>query len=118
LSADFEVGKGIIGILATVNVTTFIIAFVAGIACMLAFETRASAAVGVAISVTTIPAAAYAGVTLALAQSQAAEGALRVLAVNVVMLLAGGTLTLAIQRIANAPRATGATIPADRTAPR
>jgi uncharacterized hydrophobic protein (TIGR00271 family) len=115
LAPDFEVGTGVIGILATVNVTTFIIAFVAGIAGMLAFETRASAAVGVAISVTTIPAAAYAGVTLALAQSHAAAGAFAVLSVNVVMLLTGGTLTLAIQRLVNAPRAPGARVPADGT---
>jgi uncharacterized hydrophobic protein (TIGR00271 family) len=115
LAPDFEVGPGVIGILATVNVTTFIIAFVAGIAGMLAFETRASAAVGVAISVTTIPAAAYAGVTLALAQSHDAAGALAVLGVNVVMLLIGGTLTLAVQRMVDTPRPTGAGSASART---
>jgi hypothetical protein len=39
-------------------------AFAAGVAVMLSLETRARAAVGVAISVTTIPAAAYLGVAL------------------------------------------------------
>jgi uncharacterized membrane protein len=48
--------------LSTVNISTPIVAFAAGIAGMLALETRASSAVGVAISVTTIPASAYLGV--------------------------------------------------------
>ena len=48
------------------DASTFIVAFAAGVAGMLAFETRASAAVGVAISVTTIPAAAYLGVSTAI----------------------------------------------------
>ena len=39
---------------------------IAGAAGMLAFETRAASAIGVAISVTTIPAAAYLGVAVAL----------------------------------------------------
>ena len=65
---------------------------------MLALETRASSAVGVAISVTTIPAAAYFGVALAVTEMQKAGGALAVLGVNVSMLLAGGTATLLAQR--------------------
>jgi len=77
---------------------TVIIAFVAGIAGMLATETRASAAVGVAISVTTIPAAAYAGVAVAIGESHGARGGLAVLGVNVLMLLVGGTLALVVQR--------------------
>lgn len=48
--------------LSTVNISTPIVAFAAGVAGMLALETRASSAVGVAISVTTIPASAYLGV--------------------------------------------------------
>ena len=51
-----------LGGLATVNHETIVVALVAGIAGMLALETRASAAVGVAVSVTTIPAAGYLGV--------------------------------------------------------
>jgi uncharacterized hydrophobic protein (TIGR00271 family) len=77
---------------------TVIIAFVAGIAGMLATETRASAAVGVAISVTTIPAAAYAGVAIAIGESHEALGGLAVLGVNVTMMLVGGTLALMVQR--------------------
>ena len=45
-----------------VNASTILVALAAGVAGMLAVETRASSAVGVAISVTTIPAAAYLGV--------------------------------------------------------
>jgi uncharacterized hydrophobic protein (TIGR00271 family) len=47
-----------------VGVSTICIAFAAGVAGILALETRASAAVGVAISVTTIPAVAFLGVGL------------------------------------------------------
>ncbi len=82
----------------TVNASTFVVAFAAGVAGMLAFETRASAAVGVAISVTTIPAAAYLGVSTAVRDGPGSLGAFQVLLVNVTMLLLAGTLTLAIQR--------------------
>ena len=57
---------GVLGGLVSVNDKTIVVAFVAGVAGMLAFETRASSAIGVAISVTTIPAAAYLGVALGL----------------------------------------------------
>jgi hypothetical protein len=65
---------------------------------MLSFETRASAAVGVAISVTTIPASAYWGVALGAGQADGAGGALLVLAVNVCLLIVSGSATLALQR--------------------
>ena len=61
-------------------------------------QTRASAAVGVAISVTTIPASAYIGVALGNGELDAADGAAVVLAVNVAMLLTSGSLTLLAQR--------------------
>ena len=87
--------------LVTIGVGTFGVALAAGVAAMLALETRASSAVGVAISVTTIPAAAYIGVALAVSQPTKAGGALAVLATNVAMLLVGGTATLAVQRWLN-----------------
>ena len=74
------------------------------IAGMLAVETRASAAVGVAISVTTIPATAFLGVALGTGELGKSWSALAVLAVNIAMMLAGGSLTLAVQRL-RAPRA-------------
>jgi uncharacterized hydrophobic protein (TIGR00271 family) len=84
--------------LSTVNISTPIVAFAAGVAGMLALETRASSAVGVAISVTTIPASAYLGVAAGVGQIDKAWGALLVLAINVSMLLLAGCLTLLVQR--------------------
>lgn len=80
------------------NTTTILVAFTAGVAGMLAVETRASAAVGVAISVTTIPAAAYLGVALGTGQFRPALPALGVLAANIALMLAGGSIVLAVQR--------------------
>jgi uncharacterized hydrophobic protein (TIGR00271 family) len=87
-----------LGGLTTVSDETIAVAFVAGAAGMLALETRASAGVGVAISVTTIPAAAYLGVALGVGELAKAEGTLRVLGMNVVMMALGASLTLAVQR--------------------
>src|SRR6202007_619620 len=84
--------------LSTVNISTPIVAFAAGGAGILALETRASSAVGVAISVTTIPASAYLGVALGVGNAAKALGALAVLGVNIVMLLMGGSVTLLAQR--------------------
>ncbi len=99
LPANFVVGQGgFLEGLSTVNVSTPIVAFAAGVAGMLALETRASSAVGVAISVTTIPASAYLGVATGVGSTDKALGALLVLGVNVSMLLAAGCLTLLVQR--------------------
>jgi uncharacterized hydrophobic protein (TIGR00271 family) len=98
LPAGFEVGESALAGLTTINSATIGVALAAGVAAMLALETRASAAVGVAISVTTIPAAAYLGVAAGLGQLDKVWGALAVLAVNVAMLLLGGTTTLFVQR--------------------
>lgn len=84
--------------LAHVNDETIAVAVAAGVAGMLAFETRASSGVGVAISVTTIPAAAYLGVALGLGEGSKALGALAVLTTNVVMIVAGACVTLSGQR--------------------
>jgi hypothetical protein len=75
---------------------------------MLSFETRASAAVGVAISVTTIPASAYLGVALGAGGIDHALGALVVLVINVTLLIVGGTMTLLVQR--SLPNRSGAPI--------
>jgi uncharacterized hydrophobic protein (TIGR00271 family) len=99
LPAGFVIGQGgFLTGLSTVNVSTPIVAFAAGVAGMLALETRASSAVGVAISVTTIPASAYLGVAAGIGQPGKAAGALLVLGVNVAMLLAGASSTLLVQR--------------------
>ncbi len=99
LPAGFDVGKGhLLQGLSSVNISTPIVAFAAGVAGMLALETRASSAVGVAISVTTIPASAYLGVAAGVGEASQALGALLVLGINVVMLLAGGCATLLLQQ--------------------
>jgi uncharacterized hydrophobic protein (TIGR00271 family) len=102
LPENFHVRGGGIGTLARVDLSTVIVAGVAGVAAILAFETRASAAVGVAISVTTIPAAAYAGVALGLGDIDDALHGLAVLGVNLCSLLVTGTTTLAVQRLRGA----------------
>jgi Domain of unknown function (DUF389) len=52
LPSDFEIGSSVLSGLTTVNVSTIGVALAAGVAGMLALETRASAAVGVGISIT------------------------------------------------------------------
>ena len=98
LPSNFKVGEHALAGLTTVNNSTFVVALAAGVAGILALETRASAAVGVAISVTTIPASAYLGVAAGVGEVGKASGALAVLAINVAMLLVGGSLTLLAQQ--------------------
>jgi uncharacterized hydrophobic protein (TIGR00271 family) len=98
LPSNFTLGSSVLSGLTTVNVSTIGVALAAGVAGMLALETRASAAVGVGISITTIPAAAYLGVAAGVGKADEAFGALAVLGVNVAMLLIAGTLTLLLQR--------------------
>jgi uncharacterized hydrophobic protein (TIGR00271 family) len=104
LSSSFQVStQGLHG-LAHVDYSTVLVALAAGVAAMLSFETRAAAAVGVAISVTTIPASALFGVSLGLGDTGASWGAAAVLGVNVTLLLVSGSLTLAVQRFAASRR--------------
>ena len=97
LPGDLVLGSGGIGTLAHVDYSTALVALAAGVAAILSFETRASAAVGVAISVTTIPASAYFGVAIGLGAPDEGLGALLVLGINVTMLLLAGSATLALQ---------------------
>ncbi len=96
LPGNYQIGQGGLGNLARTDYSTVLVALAAGVAAMLAFETRASAAVGVAISVTTIPASAYLGVAIGVGEKGA--GAVLVLVVNVLLLIISGSLTLAAQR--------------------
>jgi hypothetical protein len=59
--------------------------------------------VGVAISITTIPAAAFIGAAVAVGDVEALRGALAVLAANVGLIVVAGTVTLALQRRDRAP---------------
>jgi uncharacterized hydrophobic protein (TIGR00271 family) len=82
-----------------VHASTILVALSAGIAGMLAVETRASSAVGVAISVTTVPAVAYLGVAAGAGERGHTLSGLAVLSTNVAMMLIGGSAALAIQRM-------------------
>jgi uncharacterized hydrophobic protein (TIGR00271 family) len=98
IPSDFDIqDTGVLGSLTTVNDETIVVALVAGIAGMLALETRASSGVGVAISVTTIPASAYLGVAAGLGEIGEALGALGVLGANVLMMVVGAVATLGLQ---------------------
>jgi uncharacterized hydrophobic protein (TIGR00271 family) len=99
IPATFDIHSTVLGTLTTVSNETIVVALAAGIAGMLALETRASAGVGVAVSVTTIPAAAYLGVAAGLREADQARGAVGVLAANVAMLVVGASGTLALQRL-------------------
>jgi uncharacterized hydrophobic protein (TIGR00271 family) len=98
LPSNFNLSSSVLQGLVHVDNETIVVAFAAGIAGMLAFETRASSGVGVAISVTTIPAAAYLGVATGLGEAEKAIGALAVLCTNVAMIVLGASITLIIQR--------------------
>jgi uncharacterized hydrophobic protein (TIGR00271 family) len=87
-----------LGGLTSINHETIVVALVAGVAGMLSLETRASSAVGVAVSVTTIPAAAYLGVAAGLGEAGTAWGALGLLGANVSMMVLGACVTLLVQR--------------------
>jgi uncharacterized hydrophobic protein (TIGR00271 family) len=96
---DADIHSGVVYSLAHVSAATVCVAAAAGVAGMLSFESRASFAVGVAISVTTIPAAAYIGVAAGLGEWEGAGGGLTVLVVNLAVLLVAGTLTLGVQTL-------------------
>jgi uncharacterized hydrophobic protein (TIGR00271 family) len=98
LASDFKVHDTALQGLNHIDYSTILVALAAGVAAMLSFETRAAAAVGVAISVTTIPASALFGVSLGLGEVGVSWGAAGVLGVNVSLLLLSGTATLAAQR--------------------
>jgi uncharacterized hydrophobic protein (TIGR00271 family) len=98
IPAGFDLHEsGVLGSLTAVSNETIVVALVAGVAGMLALETRASSGVGVAISVTTIPASAYCGVAAGLGEIDKATGALAVLGVNVLMIVLGAVVTLELQ---------------------
>jgi uncharacterized hydrophobic protein (TIGR00271 family) len=98
LSASYQVHEENLHGLQSIDYSTILVALAAGVAAMLSFETRAASAVGVAISVTTIPASALFGVSLGLGEVGVSWGAAGVLGVNVVLLLLSGVVTLAVQR--------------------
>ena len=113
--ANGSLGDGGLGVLPRVDVATIVVAFVAGIVGILAFETRSSSAVGVAISITTIPAAAFFGSAVAVHDEPGAAGSIAVLGANIATLLLAGTMTLILQRALRRRSAGG--LPMDSSAP-
>jgi uncharacterized hydrophobic protein (TIGR00271 family) len=99
IPSDFNIDATVLGDLIHVNSETIIVALAAGVAGMLALETRASSGVGVAISVTTIPAPAYLGVAVGLGETEKIPGALAVLGTNVAFLVVAASATLVVQRL-------------------
>ena len=98
LPSGFNIQQtGVLESLTSVSNETIVVAFVAGVAGMLALETRASSGVGVAISVTTIPVAAYLGVALGIGELGKATSSLGVLGANVALMVLGAVVTLALQ---------------------
>ena len=99
LEQGFDVREVELQGLAAADYSTGLIALGAGVAAILSFETRGATAVGVAISVTTVPASAYFGIAVAVGEMGRAWGALLVLGINLILLVLGGSLTLYLQRL-------------------
>ena len=83
----------------TPNMYSVIVAILAGLVGVVSLtEARANALIGVFISVTTIPAAADVGVSLAFSSWHEAGGSLVQLLLNIVLLIAVGAVGLSTQR--------------------
>jgi uncharacterized hydrophobic protein (TIGR00271 family) len=93
---------------------SLMVAAIAGVAGMMAFERPGAAAVGVAISVTTIPAAAYVGAAMAMGRDDPMWEALMVLLANVVMIVLASTATLSLQQRSRRRLAAAAATPHGR----
>jgi uncharacterized hydrophobic protein (TIGR00271 family) len=96
----FEAGiRPVSDLIDSPNAYSVIVAVLAGIVGVVSLtEARASTLIGVFVSVTTIPAAADMGLSIAFGEWSEAGGALLQLLVNVVILIAVGALGLAAQR--------------------
>ncbi|MGW0802105.1 DUF389 domain-containing protein [Nonomuraea sp. NPDC002799] len=78
---------------------SFIVALLAGAAGVLSVTAgKSSALIGVFISVTTVPAAGYAAVAMALSDWAEVAGSISQLAVNILGMVIAGTATLLVQR--------------------
>jgi len=88
------------GLLIGANLGAFVVAFVAGAAGIIALgRAKSGAAVGVLVSITTIPAASNIGVAVAMGSLSEAGKSLSILLVNLAGLLIGGVLTLLGTRV-------------------
>jgi uncharacterized hydrophobic protein (TIGR00271 family) len=97
---EIEISQTLATFVSVVDPFTIIVALAAGVAAMVAFVTdQGTSAVGVAISVTTIPAAAYLGVMLAGGFYDQAAGAFKVLIVNIICVMLAQAVTLILVRL-------------------
>ncbi len=97
---DFLLGfRPVSDLISEPNLFSIVVAVIAGIVGVVSIlQARASALIGVFISVTTIPAAAAMGLSAAFGQWHEAWGATEQLILNVAILLAVGVVTLILQR--------------------
>ncbi|HEY4853987.1 MAG TPA: DUF389 domain-containing protein [Streptosporangiaceae bacterium] len=105
----FSLGlRPVSSLINTPNLFSLVVAVLAGIVGVVSLtESRASTLIGVFISVTTIPAAADVGLSVAYASWTEAWGSAVQLLLNVVVLITMGALALRLQRIIWRPRARG-----------
>jgi uncharacterized hydrophobic protein (TIGR00271 family) len=96
----FELGiRPVADLIDSPNAFSVIVAVLAGIVGVVSLtEARASTLIGVFVSVTTIPAAADVGLSVAFEEWSEAAGAFLQLLVNVVILIVVGAIGLAVQR--------------------
>jgi uncharacterized hydrophobic protein (TIGR00271 family) len=98
-SAFLQGVRPVADLINTPNVFSVVVAVLAGIVGVVSLtEARANALIGVFISVTTIPAAASVGVSIAYASWNEAWGSLLQLLLNVLLLIMVGALGLSTQR--------------------
>lgn len=97
---EVEINQTLATFVSVVDPFTIMVALAAGVAAMVAFATdQGTTAVGVAISVTTIPAAAYLGIMLAGDFYDEAAGGLKVLIVNILCVTLAQAVTLILIRL-------------------
>jgi uncharacterized hydrophobic protein (TIGR00271 family) len=99
--ASFLAGtRPVSNLIDTPNIYSVIVAILAGLVGVVSLtEARANALIGVFISVTTIPAAADVGVSLAFSSWREARGSAFQLLLNIVVLIAVGAAGLSAQRL-------------------
>lgn len=100
INADILGGHPEVEFIVKPDKWSFIVALLAGVAGVLSITAgKSSALIGVFISVTTVPAAGYASVALALGAWQDVGGSALQLAVNLAGMVVSGTLTLLAQHL-------------------
>ncbi len=96
---DVSAPHGATDFIASPNIWSLLVAFLAGVAGVLAITSaRGGGLVGVFISVTTIPASGYIAVSVVFARWEPALGSLEQLIINIAGMAVAGWITLALQQ--------------------